>query len=634
MVNGLLLLTDLWLLGGLTLGLHRISPRLGFAPLIVFIGALTVLIQSQLGVFVEPFPGFIMFLSSNVLVPVVVMAVLILYIADGSVSARMTIYGVLGISVFILVIRLIYRAHLSLPGGGNFFDLPIDVVAPALNVRTILASLVAFAADMFVIAIFYQGLRNGFAHLPDWIAIGLALIASLWTDAIVFSLISDLGTPDFLAILPGDVLGKTVSALALWPPVAYYLVRVAPSLSNYVGSQNRRTFDVLSGSFTEVKLALVRAEAALEKSETERRKEAAYFQQISDHVNEALWLASVNQTQAFYVNPAYERIWGRSAAGLYADPHSFIDSIHPEDRERVVAALPNQGRGNYDIEFRVIRPDGTVRWVRDRAFPIGDEQGKVYRIAGITEDITERRQAEKQQLELAVEREKVKMLRDFVSEATHDLKNPLTTFGLKIGLIKATADPEKRRRHLEELGLQAARMGKMIDDMLTLVRLEHKGETTLAPVDIHQLIREICADMQPLTEAKAISLTLDLADTTPELQADRDDLARALANLIDNGLHYTPPGGCLRVETQVVDQSLVIRVSDSGIGIPPEDQPLIFDRYFRSTNARAVDPGGTGLGLVIVKKIVEQHGGQIEVTSSIGTGTTFSIYLNNEHHVC
>ncbi|HSD83275.1 MAG TPA: PAS domain-containing protein, partial [Anaerolineae bacterium] len=435
MVNGLLLLVDLWVLGGLTLALHRLGTRLGFVPLIVFIGALTILIQSQLGVFVEPFPGFIMLISSNVLVPVVVMAVLILYVVDGSVSARTTIYGVLGISLFVVAIRLMYRTHLSLPGGGNFFGLPIDVVAPALNLRTIAASLVAFAADMFVIVIFYQGLRNGFAHWPEWLAIGLALMASLWTDAIVFSLISDLGTPDFLAVLPGDVLGKTISALALWPPVAYYLVRVAPRLPTYVGTQNRRTFDVLAGSFNEIKQALVRTEAALQKSEAERRQEAAHFQQISDHINEALWLASLNQTQAFYVNPAYERIWGRSAASLYADPHSFIGSIHPEDRDRVVAALPNQSKGNYDIEFRILRPDGTIRWVRDRAFAINDERGQVYRIAGITEDVTERKQAEKQQLELAVEREKVKMLRDFVSEVTHDLKNPLTTFGLKISLI-------------------------------------------------------------------------------------------------------------------------------------------------------------------------------------------------------
>lgn len=630
MVNGLLLVVDLWLLGGLALGLHRISPRLGFTPLIVFIGALTVLIQSQLGVYLEPFSGFVMFVSSNVLVPVVVMTVLILYVADGSAAARNTLIGVIGISLFVVAIRLMYRTHLTLPDSGSYFDLPIDVVAPALNLRTILASQVAFAADMLVIAVFYQGMRNGFAHWPEWLAVGLALIASLWTDAIVFSLISDLGTPDFLAVLPGDILGKTISAVALWPPAAYYLARVAPRLPSYVGSQKRRTFDVLSGSFNEVKLALARTEAALKKSELARYQEAAYFQQIATHINEALWLAAVNQTHAFYVNPAYERIWGRSAAALYADPQAFIGSIHPEDRDRIVAGLPHQSSGNYDVEYRVLRPDGSTRWVRDRTFPIHDEQGKVYRVAGITEDITERKLVEKQQLELAVEREKVKMLRDFVSEATHDLKNPLTTFGLKIGLIKATVDADKRRRYLEELGQQAARMGKMIDDMLTIVRLERKGEVLQTRVDLHQLIREICTEMQPLIAAKAIELTLELTEDTPELLADRDDLARAVANLIDNGLHYTPPGGGLRIETQIADQTVVLRVSDTGIGIPPEDQPHIFDRFFRAANARTIDPGGTGLGLVIVKKIVEKHGGQIEVSSAIGTGTTFSIYLRSD----
>jgi two-component system phosphate regulon sensor histidine kinase PhoR len=173
-------------------------------------------------------------------------------------------------------------------------------------------------------------------------------------------------------------------------------------------------------------------------------------------------------------------------------------------------------------------------------------------------------------------------------------------------------------------------MGKMIDDMLTIVRLERKGEATLARIDVHQLIREICTEMQPLMEAKAIELTLDLAETAPQLQADRDDLARALANLIDNGLHYTPRGGRLRVETQVTDQSMVIRVSDTGIGIPSKDQPRIFDRFFRSANARAIDPGGTGLGLVIARKIIEQHGGLIEVSSSVGAGTTFSVYLKSD----
>ncbi len=630
MLNGFLLLADLWVLGGLVLLLHRLNPRFGFAPLIILIGAVTVLIEGQSGVFVEPFAGLILFISSNVLVPIVLMAVLILYVANGAVPARMTIYGVLGISVLVVALRLIYRTHLMLPGGGDLLGLPLDALAPAIDPRTTVASWVAFGADMFTIAIVYQGVKNSLPHLPDSIAVGLALLASLWADTIIFHLISELGTRDFFIYLPGDVVGNTVSAIALWPLAAYYLVRIAPHLPDYIGTKNRSTFDVLFGSFNEIKLALVHAEAALEKSEAERRSEAAYFQQISENINEALWLAEVNQDRVFYVNPAYERMWGRSAASLYADPRAFVDSIHPEDRERVVAGLPKQRLGNYDVEYRIVRPDGTIRWVRDRAFPIRNTQGEVYRITGITDDITERKQIEQQQLELVVEHERVKILRDFVSEVSHDLRNPLTTLNLKIRLIRDTGDPDKRRQYLEDLSLQAARMNKMINDMLTLVRLERTGEATLARTNINQLIRGICAEMRPMIDSKAIELLLDLDEAIPEVQADVDDLSRALANLIENAAHYTPSNGRIRIETQVLRPSVVIRVSDTGIGIRQEDLPHIFERFFRTTDARATDQGGTGLGLAIAKQIIERHGGRIEVTSTIGRGTTFSIYLPGE----
>jgi PAS domain S-box-containing protein len=122
------------------------------------------------------------------------------------------------------------------------------------------------------------------------------------------------------------------------------------------------------------------------------------FRQLAENVNEVFWMTDPQTTQLLYISPAYERVWGRSCQSLYENPRSFLDAIHPEDRERVrIAVLGKQSRGEAtDEEYRVVRPDGSVRWVRDRAFPVRDAGGRVYRLAGIAEDITEKKQADQE----------------------------------------------------------------------------------------------------------------------------------------------------------------------------------------------------------------------------------------------
>ena len=140
------------------------------------------------------------------------------------------------------------------------------------------------------------------------------------------------------------------------------------------------------------------------------------------------------------------------------------------------------------------------------------------------------------------------------------------------------------------------------------------------------MVRTIWPSLRPLAEEKDIEVVFDLDEARPLMKIDPDDLERALANLIDNGIHYTPPGGILKVTSRVGNE-VMIQVSDTGIGISKEDLPHIFDRFYRAMNAQQVDPGGTGLGLAIVKKVVDQHRGRVEVASTIGIGTTFTIHL-------
>src|SRR5882762_2530176 len=128
------------------------------------------------------------------------------------------------------------------------------------------------------------------------------------------------------------------------------------------------------------------AENALRESEEK-------FRQFAENVRTVFWMTTPAMDEQLYVNPAYESIWGRSLESLRQKPRSFMDAIHPEDRERAIGILEGQRLRGFEVEYRVVRPDGSVRWVRDRGFPVKNRAGEVYRIAGVTEDITERRQA-------------------------------------------------------------------------------------------------------------------------------------------------------------------------------------------------------------------------------------------------
>lgn len=627
MLNLALIVIEIWVLSALTLALHYLSPRYGFAPLLVLMGGLTVIIQGQVGVYVEPAPGLILFLSSNVLVPVVLLSVLVIYIADGAVPARMTMYCILAISLMVLVVQQLYRNHLGLPGGGTFSDARTDVLFPPLNLRVALASLLAFACDLLVIAICYQTLKNRARFLPEGLVVGLTLLAGLWTDSLVFSTIADFGKPDFGQFLPGDLAGKTLSALALWLPAAVYLTQIAPKLPGYLGARNRRSFDLLLGSIEHIKLALVRTEAALHASELQRQREAEYLRLISNNILEALWLSDPNQINAYYVNPAYESIWGRSAHDVYDDPLFFIKSVHPEDQERVLAYLVNQVIAVTEIEYRLIRPDGEIRWVRERAFPVRNDAGNVIRVAGITEDVTERRMAEQRRVELAIEQGKVQLLRSFIRETTEDFRNPLTALHMRAFQLARTAEPEKREQLLEELRRLINRMHRSLEEILTLARLESPAQLPIIDWDVQTFIHDQESVLHAQLEEKNLKLEFQAELPPVRVRADREDLARAVAHLLENAVTYTPQGGTVRVQAFETAEELVIAVSDSGIGISAEDLPHIYTRFYRGAIASQMQPAGTGLGLAIVNKVVEQHHGRVEVESQIGSGATFKVHL-------
>ncbi|MBD2071416.1 PAS domain S-box protein [Leptolyngbya sp. FACHB-671] len=160
--------------------------------------------------------------------------------------------------------------------------------------------------------------------------------------------------------------------------------------------QSRLVPEFDSQGKVEFVLTVCRDVSALKQVESALRQSEEQFRQLAENIGEVFWITSSNRSQLIYVSPAYEMIWGRSCESLYANSQTWIESIHPEDREHVANLVQEQELQDWETEYRVVRPDQTVRWIRDRAFPIRDELGEVYRFAGIAEDITLRKQAEQE----------------------------------------------------------------------------------------------------------------------------------------------------------------------------------------------------------------------------------------------
>ena len=330
-----------------------------------------------------------------------------------------------------------------------------------------------------------------------------------------------------------------------------------------------------------------------------------------------------------YMSSAYEAITGRTCASLYQDPQSFLAAVHPDDLERV-RQVRRAGRdnGSYQAEFRVIRPDGSVGWVLSRTFPISDEQGAVYRIAGISEDITERKQAEQQALELQNERQRVQVLHQFIGDATHDLMTPIAIINTSTELARRAPTPDRLSAHLDKIERQSETLQERLQDMLTMSQLDRMTveDLEVRTVDLAQLLRGLIETFRPRAEAKAQHLSGEVDPQVGILQADDLYLGMALAKIVENAIHYTENGSEIYITIGQREAQVAIAIRDTGMGIADADLAHIFERFYRAKSHRPLD-AGAGLGLSIAQRIIDLHHGRIEVSSIVGSGSTFTILL-------
>ena len=217
----------------------------------------------------------------------------------------------------------------------------------------------------------------------------------------------------------------------------------------------------------------------------------------------------------------------------------------------------------------------------------------------------------------------------FVSNASHELKTPLATIKILVESVmyQEDMDPQLRREFLGDIDREIDRLSSVVGDLLTLVHIDsHKLRLRREMMIFADTVREGVARLAPLAQKRGQTIQTDIADVC-EMFADPGKLAQVCYNIIENAIKYTPDGGTISVTLHRMGRDAVLEISDTGVGIPPEDLPHVFDRFYRVDKARSRDTGGTGLGLSIVQQIVRLHAGSVTVASKPGEGTTFTVQL-------
>ncbi len=375
------------------------------------------------------------------------------------------------------------------------------------------------------------------------------------------------------------------------------------------------------------------------QAEESLRRSEELLRQLAENVQEVFWITDPGKRQVLYVSPAYERIWGRSVASLLADPRSWLAAVHPEDRERVTAAMLRQAEGGYDEEYRIVRPDGSFRVIHDRAFPVRSAGGGLARIVGIAEDVTEARDALQQRLALQEQlrhAQKMEAIGRLAGGVAHDFNNMLGVIlgHAELAQKQVAADPGLRR-HLEQIQAAAERSAALTRQLLAFSR---KQTIAPRPIDLDAEVRRTATLLRRVI-GEHVELELSGAASPPwPVCADPSQIDQVLVNLAVNARDAMPEGGRLTVETANVSLEpaqvqqfteaaagdyVRLAVSDTGHGMDPATLERAFEPFFTTKP----EGRGTGLGLSTVYGIAQQNGGFVHLESAPGRGTTVAVYL-------
>lgn len=373
---------------------------------------------------------------------------------------------------------------------------------------------------------------------------------------------------------------------------------------------------------------------------TERRRmlmalheSEALFRELSENVDAVFYIASPQSSQVDYVSRGFEAIWGRSPEEVRRNPRIWLEAIHPDDRARVVEAF-ERDRATFRAEYRVVRPDGAVRWISDRSFPVRNAAGELVRIAGVATDETARHSLEAQLLQA----QRMESIGRLAGGVAHDFNNLLTVILSHAAF--ARQDPLNAEEDLMAVTRAGARAAELTRQLLAFARRQ-----VIEPrvVDLNALTTQIERMLRRLI-GEHVQLSTMLEPGLWPVKVDPAQMEQVLVNLAVNARDALPDGGKVMIETANVQlddgyaathadvipgEYVMLAVSDNGVGIDPALLPMIFEPFFTTKPSGM----GTGLGLATCYGIVHQAGGHIWAYSEPGKGATFKAYLPRAHGV-
>ncbi|HUE31309.1 MAG TPA: ATP-binding protein, partial [Verrucomicrobiae bacterium] len=467
-----------------------------------------------------------------------------------------------------------------------------------------------------------------------------ALPMSLWGDVPRSGLVLPVAR-----VGPGDLYGFLVLGISphrvLDDDYRAFLALVAEHLALTIADaraaeKERRGAEASAALDRQRAAMLARERAARADTERARRR----FHDLVQGLDAVVWEANPRTARFTFVSQRAEQLLGYPVERWTSEPQFWLSLLHPEDRERTIGLCRraiDEGR-DQEVEYRLVAANGTTVWMHDTIQVVRDRRGRMRKLRGFMTDVSDRKRTEEERVRLLADMEHARrqaevanrVKDEFLATLSHELRTPLGAILLWVRLLRGTPlDQATTARALAMIEQDAKALERIVGDILDVSRIiTGKLGLQVGVVDLGPTIQAAIESLRPAADARSIHIECTLDRSATSISGDEARLRQVVWNLLSNAIKFTPKGGRIDIRLERAGSAAQITVKDTGRGIEPDFLPHVFERFLQADSSTTRAHGGLGLGLAIVRHLVELHGGSVHAESpGEGGGATFAVRL-------